>query len=249
MTFSFCCLLQIKDGTALLLEVLQNPALQKTAKVWYMLQAQVLQLTATYLSLPPSHLSPEFRQYIFTQGEPPRCWKRSPEAPCCGQNPGQAQSSEVPPTPLGLGRESWVLCQVIGANAHSCSHAGWKTPETALSEAHRLLRDIVLLLMGSNVLGSHKSAADIRFIDCGEWMGGMEGCMCSFCLAGRSGFVTSMSLLSGDNVLQKWQVLADLLGCSEHLVVLLSGVEVMCKAKAFCLEAIKLAVKLQAVRW
>ncbi|XP_040510871.2 LOW QUALITY PROTEIN: separin isoform X1 [Gallus gallus] len=159
----YCASHRIKDGTALLLEVLRIPALQKTAKVWYMLQAQVLQLTATYLSLPPSHLSQKFRQYIFTQG--------------------------------------------------------WKTPETALSEAHRLLRGIVLLLMGSNVLGSHKSAADIRFIDC------------------------------GDNVLQKWQVLADLLGCSEHLVVLLSGVEVMCKAKAFCLEAIKLAVKLQAVRW
>uniref|UniRef100_A0A8C3LRZ9 separase n=1 Tax=Chrysolophus pictus TaxID=9089 RepID=A0A8C3LRZ9_CHRPC len=151
------------NGTALLLEVLQNPALQKTAKVWYMLQAQVLQLTATYLNLPPTHLSPEFRQHIFAQG--------------------------------------------------------WKTPETALSEAHKLLRSIILLLMGSNVLGSHKSTADIQFMDC------------------------------GDNVLQKWQVLADVLSCSERLVVLLSRVEVMCKAKAFCLEAIKLAVKLQAIRW
>ncbi|POI24140.1 hypothetical protein CIB84_012112, partial [Bambusicola thoracicus] len=159
----YCASHRIKDGTALLLEVLQNPALQKTAKVWYMLQAQVLQLTAAYLSLPPTHLSPEFRQHIFAQG--------------------------------------------------------WKTPETALSEAHKLLRGIILLLMGSNVLGSQKSTVDTRFMDC------------------------------GDNVLQKWQVLADLLGCSEHLVVLLSRVEVMCKAKAFCLEAIKLAVKLQAVRW
>ncbi|XP_031458631.1 separin isoform X2 [Phasianus colchicus] len=159
----YCASHRIKDGTALLLEVLQNPALQKTAKVWYMLQAQVLQLTATYLNLPPTHLSPEFRQHIFAQG--------------------------------------------------------WKTPETALSEAHKLLRSIILLLMGSNVLGSHKSTADIQFLDC------------------------------GDNVLQKWQVLADVLSCSERLVVLLSRVEVMCKAKAFCLEAIKLAVKLQAIRW
>ncbi|XP_072214309.1 separin [Excalfactoria chinensis] len=159
----YCASHRIKDGAALLLEVLQNPALQKTAKVWYLLQAQVLQLTATYLSLPPTQLSPEFRQHIFEQG--------------------------------------------------------WKTPETALSEAHKLLRGIILLLMGSNVLGSHKSTADIQFMDCGE------------------------------NVLQKWQVLADVLGCSERLVVLLSRVEVMCKAKAFCLEAFKLAVKLQAVRW
>uniref|UniRef100_A0A803XV34 separase n=1 Tax=Meleagris gallopavo TaxID=9103 RepID=A0A803XV34_MELGA len=159
----YCASHRIKDGTALLLEVLQNPALQKTAKVWYMLQAQVLQLTATYLSLSPAHLSPEFRQHIFAQG--------------------------------------------------------WKTPETALSEAHKLLRSIILLLMGSNVLGSHKSTADIQFMD------------------------------YGDNVLQKWQVLADVLSCSERLVVLLSRVEVMCKAKAFCLEAVKLAVKLQAIRW
>uniref|UniRef100_A0A8C9EQA6 separase n=1 Tax=Pavo cristatus TaxID=9049 RepID=A0A8C9EQA6_PAVCR len=148
------------NGTALLLEVLQNPALRKTGKVWYMLQAQVLQLTTIYLSLPPTHLS-----------------------------------------------------------AHSSSRAGWKMPETALSEAHKLLRSIILLLMGSDVLGSHKSTGDIQFMDC------------------------------GDNVLQKWQVLADVLGCSEHLVVLLSRVEVMCKAKAFCSEAIKLAVKLQAIRW
>lgn len=77
----------------------------------------------------------------------------------------------------------------------------------------------------------------------------LKGHPCSFCLPGRSSFVTSASFLSGDNVLQKWQVLADVLSCSERLVVLLSRVEVMCKAKAFCLEAIKLAVKLQAIRW
>ncbi|XP_021238121.1 separin isoform X2 [Numida meleagris] len=159
----YCASHQIKDGTALLLEVLRNPALQKTAKVWYVLQAQVLQLTATYLSLPPAHLCPEFRQHIFAQG--------------------------------------------------------WKTAEIALSEAHKLLRSIILLLTGSSMLGSHKSTADVQFVDC------------------------------GDNVLQKWQVLADVLCCSERLVVLLSRVEVMCKAKAFCLEAIKLAVKLQAIRW
>ncbi|NXJ06873.1 ESPL1 protein, partial [Odontophorus gujanensis] len=159
----YCASHHIQDGTALLLEVLRNPALQKTAKVWYMLQAQVLQLTATYLSLPPAQLSPEFRQHILVQG--------------------------------------------------------WKTPEIALSEAHKLLRSIILLLMGSNLLGSHKLTVEVQFMDC------------------------------GDNVLQKWQVLADVLGCSERLVVLLSRVEVMCKAKAFCLEAIKLAVKLQATRW
>ncbi|OXB79012.1 UNVERIFIED_CONTAM: hypothetical protein H355_004555 [Colinus virginianus] len=159
----YCISHRIQDGTALLLEVLRNPALQKTAKAWYMLQAQVLQLTATYLSLPPAQLSPEFLQHVLMQG--------------------------------------------------------WRTPEIALSEAHKLLRSILLLLMGSEPLGSHKSSVDIQFMDC------------------------------GDNVLQKWQVLAEVLGCSERLVVLLSRMEVTCKAKAFCLEAIKLAAKLQAIRW
>ncbi|NXK57046.1 ESPL1 protein, partial [Chauna torquata] len=158
-----CASHRIEEGLALLLEVLQNPALQKTAKVWYMLRAHVLQLTAVYLSLPPARLSPELRQRISVQG--------------------------------------------------------WKTPETALTEAHKFFRSILLLLTGSHVLGSQKTAADVPVVDC------------------------------GDNLLQKWQVLADVLGCSERLVALLSRVEVLCKAKAFCLEAAKLAMRLQASRW
>ncbi|NXE58007.1 ESPL1 protein, partial [Casuarius casuarius] len=158
-----CASHQIEEGLALLLEVLQNPALQKIAKVWYLLRAHVLQLTAVYLSLPAARLSPELRQQIFAQG--------------------------------------------------------WRTPETALTEAHKFFRSIILLLMGSNMLGSHKTASDVQFVDYGE------------------------------NLLQKWQVLADLLACSEQLVALLSRVEMVCEAKAFCLEAVKLAMKLHAIRW
>lgn len=55
--------------------------------------------------------------------------------------------------------------------------------------------------------------------------------------------------VAGDNLLLKWQVLADMLACSEHLVALLSRLEVVCKAKAFCLDAVKLAMKLQTIRW
>ncbi|XP_035169202.1 separin, partial [Oxyura jamaicensis] len=159
-----CCTSnRIEEGLALLLEVLQNPALQKVAKVWYMLRAHVLQLTAVYLSLPPTRLSPELRQRISTKG--------------------------------------------------------WKTPEMALADAYKLLRSIILLLVGSDVLGAQKLAAEVQFMDC------------------------------GDNVLQKWQVLAEVLGCMECLVALLGRAEVVCRAKAFCLEAIKLATRLQASRW
>ncbi|XP_061203195.1 separin isoform X2 [Neopsephotus bourkii] len=159
-----CCVTQqIEEGLSLLLKVLQNMALQKVTKVWYLLRAQVLQLVATYLSLPLARLSLELRQQIFEQG--------------------------------------------------------WKTPETALVEVQKLFRSITLLLMGSSVLGCQSTASDGQFVD------------------------------YGDNLLLKWQVLADMLACSEHLVALLSRLEVVCKAKAFCLEAVKLAMKLQATRW
>ncbi|KAM6038751.1 separin [Theristicus caerulescens] len=159
-----CCVNhRIEEGLTLLLGVLQNPALQKITKVWYLLRAHVLQLVAVYLSLPPARLSPELQQWIFVQG--------------------------------------------------------WKTPETALAEAHKLFRSIVLLVMGSDVLGCQTTASDFQFMD------------------------------YGDNLLLKWQVLADMLACSEHHVALLSRLEVVCKAKAFCLEAVKLALKLQTIRW
>ncbi|XP_030366174.1 separin, partial [Strigops habroptila] len=160
-----CCVThRIEEGLTLLLKVLQNMALQKASKVWYLLRAHVLQLVATYLSLPLARLSLELRQQIFVQG--------------------------------------------------------WKTPKTALVEAQKLFRSIILLLMGSSVLGCQGStASEGQFMD------------------------------YGDNLLLKWQVLADVLACSEHLVALLSRLEVVCKAKAFCLEAVKLAMKLQATRW
>ncbi|KAK4807355.1 hypothetical protein QYF61_014886 [Mycteria americana] len=159
-----CCVNhQIEKGLGLLLGVLQNPAMQKITKVWYLLRAHVLQLVAVYLSLPRACLLPELQQWIFVQG--------------------------------------------------------WKTPETALAEAHKLFRSIILLLMGSDVLGCQTAASDVQFVD------------------------------YGDNLLLKWQVLADMLACSEQLVALLSRLEVVCKAKAFCLEAVKLAMKLQASRW
>lgn len=94
---------------------------------------------------------------------------------------------------------------------------GWRTPETALTDAHKLLRSIILLLLG-NVVFTPKVNADNQFVD------------------------------HGDNLMQKWQVLGDLLSCSHTLVALLSSVGSVSEAKAFCLEALKVSVKLQAVR-
>ncbi|NWH62503.1 ESPL1 protein, partial [Geococcyx californianus] len=96
---------------------------------------------------------------------------------------------------------------------------GWKTPEMALAEAHKLFRSIILMLMGSSVLGCQTKSFDVQFVD------------------------------YGNNLLLKWQVLADLLACSERHIALLSRLEVVCRAKAFCLEAVKLAMRLQTTRW
>ncbi|KFO21270.1 separin [Fukomys damarensis] len=95
---------------------------------------------------------------------------------------------------------------------------GWQTPETALIDSHKLLRSIILLLMGSDVLSLQKAVVETPFLDCGE------------------------------NLVQKWQVLSEVLSCSEKLVYCLSRLGSASEAKAFCLEALKLTMKLQLPR-
>ena len=45
---------------------------------------------------------------------------------------------------------------------------GWQTPEIALIDAHKLLRSIILLLMGSDVLSVQKTAVETPFLDYGK---------------------------------------------------------------------------------
>lgn len=45
---------------------------------------------------------------------------------------------------------------------------GWQTPEIALIDSHKLLRSIILLLMGSDVLSIQKAAVETPFLDYGE---------------------------------------------------------------------------------
>ncbi|KAM4796065.1 LOW QUALITY PROTEIN: separin [Rhinophrynus dorsalis] len=98
-----------------------------------------------------------------------------------------------------------------------CAH-GFHNPETALTEAHRLLRSIVLLLLGNDVLSSPKGSPDVRFVD------------------------------NGENLLQKWQVLADLLSCTQDLVGTLCRMGNVSEAKSFCLEGLRVAKSLQSMR-
>ncbi|XP_029811477.1 separin [Suricata suricatta] len=92
---------------------------------------------------------------------------------------------------------------------------GWQTPEIALVDSHKLLRSIILLLLGSDVLSIQKAAAETPFLDYGE------------------------------NLVQKWQVLTEVLSCSEKLVSRLGHLGSVSEAKAFCLDALKLTTKLQ----
>lgn len=51
---------------------------------------------------------------------------------------------------------------------------------------------------------------------------------------------------TGDNLVLKWQLLAELLSCSMKIVALRSRCGAIKDARLQCLEALKLAVKLQA---
>ncbi|KAL7989870.1 hypothetical protein Chor_012536, partial [Crotalus horridus] len=136
---------KIEEGLNLLVEILQNPALQRSSKVWYLLRASALQLTAAYLILPSSILPLTLRQKLSVQG--------------------------------------------------------WKTPEMALSDAHRLYRSILLTFSLITSDASTKESLEHPFID------------------------------------------------HERFVSLLSKIETVSEAKAFCLETLKISMKVQSIRW
>jgi hypothetical protein len=54
-----------------------------------------------------------------------------------------------------------------------------------------------------------------------------------------------LSFAIGENLVQKWQVLKEVLSCSEKLVCRLGQLGSVSEAKAFCLEALKFTTKLQ----
>lgn len=62
------------EGAALLLSVLQDPALQRASKAWYLLRVQALQLVAAYLSLSPDSLLAPLWEQLCAQGERSGQW-------------------------------------------------------------------------------------------------------------------------------------------------------------------------------
>ncbi|XP_023279429.1 separin isoform X2 [Seriola lalandi dorsalis] len=95
---------------------------------------------------------------------------------------------------------------------------GINSPDTALYESLKLLCSLLVTLVGKGLYGTNSSSSsDVRFID------------------------------QGDNLVLKWQLLSDLLNCSMKMVAVRSSCGAINDARLQCLEALKLAIKLQAL--
>ncbi|KAJ8417624.1 hypothetical protein AAFF_G00224670 [Aldrovandia affinis] len=94
---------------------------------------------------------------------------------------------------------------------------GLKTADTALYESLKLLCSLVLTLVGNGFYGASSTGVDSCFVD------------------------------QGENVLLKWQLLSEVLSCSQGMVAVRSHSGAVHEAKVQCLEALKLATKLQTV--
>ncbi|XP_038552604.1 separin [Micropterus salmoides] len=94
---------------------------------------------------------------------------------------------------------------------------GINSPDTALYESLKLLCSLLVTLVGKGLYGANGCSSDMRFID------------------------------QGDNLVVKWQLLSELLNCSMKMVAVRSSCGAINDARLQCLEALKLAIKLQAL--
>ncbi|KAM6980765.1 separin [Aplochiton taeniatus] len=94
---------------------------------------------------------------------------------------------------------------------------GLKSSDAALFKSLKLLCSLLVTLVGNGLYGAHSSNTESRFIN------------------------------QGDNLVLKWQVLSEVLGCSLKMVAVRSSSGAVHEAKLQCLEALKLATKLQTL--
>uniref|UniRef100_UPI0037E95384 separin n=1 Tax=Semicossyphus pulcher TaxID=241346 RepID=UPI0037E95384 len=94
---------------------------------------------------------------------------------------------------------------------------GINSPDTALYESLKLLCSLLVTLVGKGLYGTNNGNSDMRFID------------------------------QGDNLVLKWQLLSELLKCSMNMVAVRTSCGAINDARLQCLEALKLAIKLQAL--
>ncbi|KAM9758407.1 separin isoform 2-T2 [Menidia menidia] len=103
------------------------------------------------------------------------------------------------------------------AQRHLIRQHGFKSPDVALYESLKLFCSLLVTLVGKGLYGNNSGNSDVRFVH------------------------------QGDNLLLKWQLLSELLNCSVKMVALRSSTGAINDARLQCLEALKLAIKLQAL--
>uniref|UniRef100_A0A3B3ZER2 separase n=1 Tax=Periophthalmus magnuspinnatus TaxID=409849 RepID=A0A3B3ZER2_9GOBI len=94
---------------------------------------------------------------------------------------------------------------------------GFHSPDTAVYESLKLFCSLLVTLVGKGLYGNSAGNSEARFID------------------------------QGENLCVKWQLLCDLLCCSVQMVSVRSRSGAVNDARLQCLEALKLAIKLQAL--
>ncbi|XP_076013098.1 separin [Genypterus blacodes] len=94
---------------------------------------------------------------------------------------------------------------------------GVNSPDTALYESLKLLYSLLVTLVGKGLYGTHGVGSNVHFVD------------------------------QGDNLVLKWHLLSEVLHCSQKMVDLRSSCGAIHDARLQCLEALKLAIKLQAL--
>lgn len=94
---------------------------------------------------------------------------------------------------------------------------GITDPDAALYESLKLLCSLLVTLVGPGLYGTCSSNSQVTFID------------------------------QGDNLVLKWQLLSTLLNCSMKMVAMRSSCGAVNDAKLQCLEALRLAIKLQSI--
>lgn len=118
-----------------------------------------------------------------------------------------------------------TVCSYLSLDTASLAQAhrnlikqhGLNSPDTAIYESMKLFCSLLVTLVGKGLYGNNGGSTDVRFID------------------------------QGDNLALKWQLLSDLIACSLKMVSVRSNCGAINDARLQCLEALKLAIKLQAL--
>lgn len=118
-----------------------------------------------------------------------------------------------------------TVCSYLCLDTNSLTQAqrnlihqhGINSPDTAIYESLKLFCSLLVTLVGKGLYGNNGGSQDVRFVD------------------------------QGENLSLKWQLLSDLLACSMKMVSVRSSSGAVNDARLQCLEALKLAIKLQAL--